>query len=87
MIWSGVLGRHGIGMANANGMRLLTLCSEHNFTITNTVFEQKSKYKISWMHPCSKHWHMIDFIIVRCSDIKDFLIIHARVQIVTTWEI
>lgn len=27
-IWSGVLGRHGIGRVNANGIRLLTLCSE-----------------------------------------------------------
>lgn len=43
-IWSGVLGRHGIGRENENGMRLLTLCSEHNLTITNTIFQQKAKY-------------------------------------------
>ncbi len=76
-IWSGVLGRHGIGRVNANGMRLLTLCSEHNLNITNTIFQQKAKYKTSWMHPRSKHWHMIDFIIVRCNDIKDVLITRA----------
>jgi len=76
-IWSGVLGRHGIGRVNANGMRLLTLCSEHNLTITNTIFQQKAKYKTSWMHPRSKHWHMIDYIIVRCNDIKDVLITRA----------
>ncbi len=29
------------------------------------------------MHPCSKHWHLIDFIIVRCSDIKGVLITRA----------
>ncbi len=76
-IWSGVLGRHGIGGVNENGMRLLTLCSEHNLTITNTIFQQKAKYKTSWMHPRSKHWHMIDYIIVRCNDIKDVLITRA----------
>lgn len=76
-IWKGVLGRHGIGQANSNGMRLLTLCSEHNLTITNTIFQQKTKYKTSWMHPRSKHWHLIDYVIVRRCDIKDVLMCRA----------
>ncbi|KAJ4918209.1 hypothetical protein JOQ06_023050 [Pogonophryne albipinna] len=76
-IWSGVLGRHGVGQVNANGLRLLTLCSEHNLTITNTIFQQKAKYKTSWMHPRSKHWHLIDYVIVRRSDIRDVHITRA----------
>lgn len=50
-IWSGVLGRHGIGRVKANGITLLTLCSEHDITVTNTIFQQKAKYKTPWMHP------------------------------------
>lgn len=50
-IWNGVIGKHGIGQANSNGIRLLSLCSEHNLTKTNTIFQQKAKYKTSWMHP------------------------------------
>ncbi|KAJ4935851.1 hypothetical protein JOQ06_017378, partial [Pogonophryne albipinna] len=76
-IWSGVLGRHGVGQVNANGLRLLNLCSEHNLTITNTIFQQKAKYKTSWMHPRSKHWHLIDYVIVRRSDIRDVHITRA----------
>ncbi|XP_034071876.1 LOW QUALITY PROTEIN: uncharacterized protein LOC117545945 [Gymnodraco acuticeps] len=76
-IWSGVLGRHGVGQVNANGLRLLTLCSEHNLTITNTIFQQKAKYKTSWMHPRSKQWHLIDYVIVRQSDIRDVHITRA----------
>ncbi|KAI4814263.1 hypothetical protein KUCAC02_003465 [Chaenocephalus aceratus] len=76
-IWSGVLGRHGVGQANANGLRLLTFCSEHNLTITNTIFQQKAKYKTLWMHPRSKHWHLIDYVIVRRSDIRDVHITRA----------
>ncbi|KAL6464878.1 hypothetical protein MHYP_G00271950 [Metynnis hypsauchen] len=72
-IWNGVLGKHGVGQANSNGMRLLALCSEHNLTITNTIFQQKAKYKTSWMHPRSKHWHLIDYVIVRRRDISDVL--------------
>lgn len=76
-IWKGVLGRHGIGQTNSNGMRLLTLCSEHDLTITNTIFQQKNKYKTSWMHPRSKHWHLLDYVIMRRCDIRDVLITRA----------
>ncbi|KAK0151713.1 Craniofacial development protein 2 [Merluccius polli] len=76
-IWSGVLSRHGIGHAKSNGMRLRTLCSKHSLTITNTIFQQKAKYKASWMHPRSKDWHLIDYIIVRHSNIRDVLITRA----------
>ena len=36
--------------------------------MTNTMFKQKDERKTTWMHPRSKHWHMIDFIITRCRD-------------------
>lgn len=48
-IWREVLGKHGVGQSNSNGMRLLTRCSEHSLTITNTIFQQKTKYKKTWM--------------------------------------
>ncbi|GAB1607583.1 craniofacial development protein 2-like [Argonauta hians] len=37
--WRGVWGHHGVGKMNVNGLRLLSLCREFNFTITNTVFQ------------------------------------------------
>jgi exonuclease III len=72
-IWSGAVGRHGVGKMNANGLRLLTLCAEHNLVITNTSFRLKNKYKTSWMHPRSRHWHLIDYVIVRKSDLADVM--------------
>lgn len=52
-------------------------CAEHDLTITNTLFQLKNKYKTSWMHPRSKHWHLLDYIIVRRSDTKDVLLTRA----------
>ena len=62
---------------NSNGLRLLTLCSEYDLTISNTIFRQKDKFKTSWQHPRSKHWHLIDYIIVRSRDQKDVNITRA----------
>lgn len=43
-VWKGVLGKHGVGQGNSNGMRLPTLCSEHNLIVaTNGVGEESIK--------------------------------------------
>uniref|UniRef100_F6UUP3 Endonuclease/exonuclease/phosphatase domain-containing protein n=1 Tax=Monodelphis domestica TaxID=13616 RepID=F6UUP3_MONDO len=69
--WKGVLGKHSMGKMNNNGLLLLSKCSEFELTITNTVFRMANKYKTMWMHPRSKQWHLIDYIIVRWRDIQD----------------
>ena len=66
--WPGVLGKHLLGTSNSNGLLLLSLCSEFNLTITNSIFQQKNMYKGTSCHPRSKHWHTLDYIIMRQSD-------------------
>ncbi|XP_022804723.1 uncharacterized protein LOC111341943 [Stylophora pistillata] len=73
-VWENVIRKEGVGNANSNGIQLLTKCAEHQLVITNTLFRQKNRNKTSWTHPRSHHWHMIDYVIVRCCDIKYVLI-------------
>lgn len=39
----GVIGPHGVGNNN-NGLRLLSLCTEHDLVITNTLIQLKNRY-------------------------------------------
>ncbi|KAK2185338.1 hypothetical protein NP493_239g00007 [Ridgeia piscesae] len=66
--WPLVMGKHRIGKCNPNAELLLALCSEFELIVTNIMFKQKDEHKTTWMHPRSRHWHMIDFIITRCRD-------------------
>lgn len=71
-LWDGALGRHGTGNMNNNGLRLLSLCAQHDLVLTNTIFQQKDKYKNTWKHPRSGHWHMLDYIITKQCNVNDF---------------
>ena len=75
--WENVLGKNGIGRCNSNGLLLLQLCAEHKLLVTNTVFRLLARNRTSWMHPRSKHWHLIDYVIVRQRDRQDVRVTKA----------
>ena len=69
--WEGVIGPEGVGKCNNNGLLLLRKCAEYDLLINNTVFRLPNRNKTSWMHPCSKHWHLIDYVIMLRTDRQD----------------
>ena len=66
--WEGELGKQVAGKCNSSIILLLQTYATHNLLITNTLFHVPTHNKTSWIHPRSKHWHLIDHVIVRRRD-------------------
>ena len=51
---------------------LLEFCSEHQLVITSTLFQQ-DRFKATWRHLRSKHWHLLDYVLTGQCDMRDVL--------------
>nr|VZI19339.1 unnamed protein product [Spirometra erinaceieuropaei] len=75
--WRGMLGPHGLGGSNDNGLLLLRTCAEHRFILTNTFFCLPEREKATWRHPRSRQWHLLDYVLVQRRDQRDVLVTKA----------
>ena len=80
--WEGVVVPHEVGKCNGNGLLVLRTCTVHGLAITNNMFRLPTRNKTSWMHPCSKHWYLIDYVIVRAKDRRDVRVTKSKVPTV-----
>ena len=69
--WEVVTGPHGVDKCNSNGLLLLRTCTIHGLDITRAMFRLPTHNMTLWMHPRSKHWHLIDYVNVRAKDRRD----------------
>nr|VZI33025.1 unnamed protein product [Spirometra erinaceieuropaei] len=63
--WKRVLGPYGLDGFNDNGLLLLRTCAVHQIILPNTFFRLPMREKTTWMHPRSRHWHLLDNVLVR----------------------
>ena len=72
--WPNCLGHFGVGKCKENGQRLLELCSYQTLSIITTSFGVTPHYRVFWRHPRSKHWHQMDLILTRRTQLKNVLV-------------
>lgn len=71
---SNCLDHFGVGKCKENGQRLLELCSYQTLSIISTFFGVTPHYRVFWRHPRSKHWHQMDLILTRRTELKNVLV-------------
>ena len=71
--YSDVIGKFGKGNKNSNGELLLNICTQRHLCITNTYFSQPDKNYFMWMHPRSRHYHLLEYMVAHKVDLADIL--------------
>ena len=60
-----VCGRHGLGMQNDRGKRLLNFCRGHDLFVTSTAFKHHDRRRYTWQSPGVDYRNQTDFILVK----------------------
>lgn len=58
------MGRHGCGVMNDNGERLVDFCLNNNCVIGGTIFPHKTIHKLTWKSPDGSTINQIDHILI-----------------------
>ena len=60
-LWPSIIGNHGTGKMNSNGLMLLEFCTRFHLSIMGTMFQLKDCLKNTWQHQRSRH--QIDHVL------------------------
>ncbi|KAM9385772.1 thrombopoietin receptor [Pholidichthys leucotaenia] len=71
--YTGIIGKFGKKKKNSTGELLLNFCAQLELSITNTFFYQPDKNYFTWKHPHSGHYHLLNYVIMRKSDLAAVL--------------
>ena len=82
------MGKHGCGVINDNGERLVDFCLNNDSAIGGTIFPNKKIHNLTWRSPVGTTVNQIDHSIVNTASIVDpskmLALIVGPMQTVTT---
>ena len=58
------MGRHCGSVRNDNGDRFVDFCNTHYLVIGGTIFQNRTRDKVSWQHPSGRHANQIDHLAI-----------------------
>ena len=58
-----IVDRHGVDVRNDSGGRIVDFCSTHHLVIGGTIFQHRTRDKVSWQHPSGRHANQIDHLL------------------------
>ena len=59
-----IMGNHGVGERNDNGLRLLSFCDFNNLVVTGTIFPHRAIHKATWVSPDGQTKNQIDHVMI-----------------------
>ena len=59
-----IMGGHGAGMRNENGVRLCDFCAMNRLIITGTIFPRKEIHKLTWVSSDGSNRNQIDHTLI-----------------------
>nr|VZI30063.1 unnamed protein product [Spirometra erinaceieuropaei] len=75
--WIGVLCLHGLDGCNHNGLLLVQTCAKHLLIPASTFSRLPTRGRTTRMLPWWRHWHLLDYVLVRRLDQQDVLVTKA----------
>nr|VZI19438.1 unnamed protein product [Spirometra erinaceieuropaei] len=78
--WRAVLRPHALDSASDNGLLLLRTFVEHRRILTNAYLRLPVREVATWMHPRSRQWHLLDYVLARRRDQRDVPVTKATLD-------
>ncbi|GFO13242.1 craniofacial development protein 2 [Plakobranchus ocellatus] len=80
-----IVEKHGLGIRNERGEKLIEWCQTNNIIVGNTWFQQPPRRKWTWKSPGDETRNQIDYMMISKKDIEThcYWQKHTQVRIVT----
>ncbi|GFN92180.1 craniofacial development protein 2-like [Plakobranchus ocellatus] len=74
-----IVGKHGLGIRNERGEKLIEWCQTNNIIVGNTWFQQPPRRKWTWKSPGGETRNQIDYMMISKRYIRNALLLAKNI--------